>query len=291
MPLRPARRGDQVLRLVAGGVLDAIQLKPRARANVCRSHTFADGIRQVQFDEPRDHPTGDWHGLISRFRSGGCLRGARRSLSGRPRGHAANQEPIFFLGLLRLVAGIFFIGRLHPIGYAAAHNFYGNVARELVEARLGTTGEHAQVGGNFRASARLDRHVAHLLEQLDAALPKRRLHQLACFHPPDGAAGGANFRIFIAFAEDLDALAIMQHSHLLPHLGDAAEHRSRPFADESHTLPFAFWTHHPGGKGHQAEQRHSDKKLSLHAPSSNAGTLGITMAFLMVIISASRRNA
>jgi len=107
------------------------------------------------------------------------------------------------------------------------------------------------------------------------------------FHPADGAPGRSHLRVLVAFAEDLDALSVMQHADLLPHLSDSAEHRSDFFADESLSLRFVLWTEHPGSHAYQAEQRHSNEQLPFHARFTNAGTLGTTMLFPFVISSAS----
>src|SRR5437764_645282 len=80
-----------------------------------------------------------------------------------------------------------------------------------------------------------------------------------------GSVGSSNLHVFIALTEDLDTLAVMQHSHLLTHLGDAAEHGSDFFVDECFALRFPLRTKHPGEKNHKAKQRHGDEKLALHA--------------------------
>ena len=137
------------------------------------AYAFAHGIRQIQLNEARNDPSRNRDGLIAGLRGSG-LRGAR-GFSGRARGNAPDQEPIFFLSFQRF-AGILFIGGLHPLGYAASHNFDGNIARKLVETRFSASGKHAQIRGHFGAAARLHGHVADLFEQLDAALPEGRLH-------------------------------------------------------------------------------------------------------------------
>src|SRR5438874_5382954 len=110
------------------------------------------------------------------------------------------------------------------------------------------------------------------------------------FHPADRACGRSHLRVFVAFAENLDALPIVQHANLLPHLGDAAEHRSGSFAHKSLSLRFALRTEHPRGHAHHAKQRYRDEKLTLHVRSTNAGTLGTTMLFPWVMNSASLSN-
>src|SRR6059058_4715464 len=130
--LRTARRGQEVLWFVSGEIRDAIQLKPGHGADVCRRRAFSHGIRQIQFDKAGNHPAGNRYGLIPWFCGCRGFGGSRRSLSRRARGDAANQEPIFALVFLRL-AGILLIGGLHPIGYAAPHNFDRNISRELVK--------------------------------------------------------------------------------------------------------------------------------------------------------------
>src|SRR5947208_11905417 len=54
--LRTARRGQEVLWFVSGGIRDAIQLKPGHGADVCRRRAFSHGIRQIQFDKAGNHP-------------------------------------------------------------------------------------------------------------------------------------------------------------------------------------------------------------------------------------------
>src|SRR2546429_4011288 len=221
------------------GVYDAENVAGRYDPHVHVSCTWSDDSRQytlrervyvtdlqsprsyVFFSSRRRHTrcSRDWssdvcssdlnrYGLIPWFCGCRGFGGSRRSLSRRARGDAANQEPIFALVFLRL-AGILFIGGLHPIGYAAPHNFDRNISRELVKTRLGAARQYPEVGGHFRAPARLHRHVAHALEQLDATLPERRLHQLVRLDPADGAAGRSHLHVFIALAEDLDALPVM----------------------------------------------------------------------------------
>src|SRR5215469_1934443 len=107
------------------------------------------------------------------------------------------------------------------------------------------------------------------------------------FHPADGAGWRSHLGVLIAFTEDLDTLAVVQHADLLPHLSDSAQHRGDFFANECLSLRFMLWTEHPGSHTHQAEQRHSDEQLPLHARSTNAGTLGTTMLFPFTISSAS----
>src|SRR5580698_9760935 len=59
------RSGDEVLWLFAGGIGDAIELKPRDGANIGRIDAFADGIGQIEFDEAGDHPPRDWDVLVA----------------------------------------------------------------------------------------------------------------------------------------------------------------------------------------------------------------------------------
>src|SRR5262249_17075515 len=71
--------------------------------------------------------------------------------------------------------------------------------------------------------------------------------------------------VFIAPADNLDALAVMQHAHLLAHLRDAAQQGCDFFADEGFTLRFVARAEHPRRKSDQAEQGNSNEELSLHA--------------------------
>src|SRR5690349_11865710 len=64
----PARRGEQVLRHIAGFSRNTIQLKPRDWPEIRGIRTFANRIRHVQFDEARYDPSRHRHGLISGFR-------------------------------------------------------------------------------------------------------------------------------------------------------------------------------------------------------------------------------
>src|SRR5690348_9438456 len=72
LAFRPARRGKQVLRHVAGLSWNAVQLKPRDRPEIRGIRSLANRIRHVQLDEARHNPSRHGHRLVSGFR--GCLR-------------------------------------------------------------------------------------------------------------------------------------------------------------------------------------------------------------------------
>src|SRR5207248_7743682 len=71
LTFRPARRSKKVLRLVAGGIWDAVQLKPSEGTNVGGGRAFAHGIRQIQLNEARNDPSRNRDGLIAGLRGSG----------------------------------------------------------------------------------------------------------------------------------------------------------------------------------------------------------------------------
>src|SRR5712675_2387670 len=78
LPFGVAGARDQILRLVSGGTLHAVQLKPGDRPNVGGSHAFTDGLGQIEFDKAGHDPSSDGNRLITGLRSGvgfGAARG------------------------------------------------------------------------------------------------------------------------------------------------------------------------------------------------------------------------
>src|SRR6202007_1683346 len=97
----------------------------------------------------------------------------------------------------RVRACLFFVGDLHPIGGGAADNFDGSAAGELVKPRLSAAGFDTQVCGNFGAAARLNGDGGSHFQELGAALPEFRVHQIAAVHPADDAGSSADLYVFV----------------------------------------------------------------------------------------------
>src|SRR5208283_3382198 len=121
---------NEVLRMLAVVIGDAIQLEPGDRTNIGGSSAVANGVRKIQRDEASHNPSGDRNGLISWL--GGGVRGrvANSAFAGRARSDGAHKIPILFFAFLRLVGGFFFVRDLNPIGNRTTHNLNGHAARK-----------------------------------------------------------------------------------------------------------------------------------------------------------------
>src|SRR5437899_5483958 len=108
-------------------------------------------------------------------------------------------------------------------------------------------------------------YTLSLHDALPISLPQGWLHQLTALHPANRACAGSHFYIVIAFRDDIDALSVMHHSHLLADLGDTVQERRDFFADKRFALRFALWAKDPGDQRHQRQQRHGNHEFPLHA--------------------------
>src|SRR5208283_2009479 len=126
----------------------------------------------------------------------------------------------------------------------------GHAARKLVQARLSAAWQDAQIRGDFRAPASLDRHNASLLEKLFAALPQVRLNQVTAIHPAGETGGRADFDTVVAAGKDFDAVAIEQNAGLLADLSDAAPKSDGAFADVGLAEKFVFGPEEPSEQSH-----------------------------------------
>ena len=266
LALRPARAGSEVLRVIAFAIGDAIEFEPGERANVGRLSAFTHRVRQVERDKSPYNPAGDGDGLVSWLRGIGDGRIADYAFTRRTRGDTPDEEPVLFFCFGRLPS-FFFVGNLDPIGGGSADDFNRRVAGELVQARLIAAGFDTQVSGNFCTPTPLNRDGRGQLDQLGTALPEFRLHQIVAVHPSNDAGSRANFHIFVAARQYIHVIAIEQHANLFADLGDAAPKRDAALADVGVADGFVLGTKNPGKQRHNAEQRHRDKQLPLHAES------------------------
>jgi hypothetical protein len=256
--------GDEILRFLAGGVGDAVELEPRDGADVCRVDTFADGIRQIELDESRDDPSRDRNVLIARLCRGVVFGGACRGFSRRTRRDGTDEIPVFLFGW-SVGTGVFFVGGLHPVGDRAAYDIHRHAAAELIEARFGASGSDAKVGLHFGAAVGLRRDGLRLLKQFGAARPERWLKQNAAVDPADFTAGGADFYVVVAAREDFDVVAVVERVHRFADLGDAAPKRDAALADVAVAERFVLGAKEPSDDGDDDEERDGDEELALHA--------------------------
>ncbi len=264
LAFRAADSGDKILRLVAGRIGNAVEFEPGERPNIRRRDAFADRIGQVKLDKSSNDPAGYGNRLVTRLRRG-SIHGARGGLGRRARSKTAHKKPVFLLGSFGLSGGFPLVGYLNPIGNGPADDFERNAPAELVQPRLGTAGLDTKVGGDFGAAARLHGHAANRVEELYAAQPQGRFHEIAVLDPPDGAGSRTNFAVVIPLAEDIHTFAIVQRAERLANLSDAAPHGDAALADERFAKRRVTRPQSPGHKRDQGEKGHSDEKTALHA--------------------------
>ncbi len=233
LAFRAVSAGNEILRVVALGISDAVEFEPGEGAHVGGVGAFSNSIGDIEGDESGNDPAGDGNGLIAGLRCGGNGRIAHDAFAGRTSGDTTNEEPIFFPGDIGVFGSFFLVGDLHPIGDGTAEDFKFSATAELVEARFGASRRNAKIGGGFGAAASLDRQDFGLFEELSAALPKFRLHQITAINPSGEAGSGANFYVVVAASEDFDAVAVEKHTKLLAHLSDATPESDAAFADIS----------------------------------------------------------
>src|SRR5208283_4643208 len=65
LSFRAAGAGNEILRVIAIGIGNAIQLKPSQGTHVRGIGAFPDSIRYIKGYEPPDDPAGDGNGLIA----------------------------------------------------------------------------------------------------------------------------------------------------------------------------------------------------------------------------------
>ena len=88
---------DEVLRMLAVVISDAIQFKPGDGTNIGGAGAVANGIRKIQRNEASDNPSGDRNGLIPGLRGGVRGRIANGAFTGRAsrQWRAPETNPLF----------------------------------------------------------------------------------------------------------------------------------------------------------------------------------------------------
>ena len=252
-------------------VRHAIEFEPGNRADIGGSRALAYRVRQIQRDEACNHPAGDGDRLISRL-CGRCHRRvAHHSFTRGSRCHSLDQVPILLLLRFILCGHFLFVGDLSPIGDRPAENLYFDAASELVEARLGAARLDAKVGCCLGAAARLNDHRLGLRQQLLAAFPQLRLHQVTTIDPPNRAVRGADLDVVVPAGEHVHALSIIENANLLVHLRHAAQKRKRALTHISGAERFVLGSEIPSQQRHHAQQRHCNQELALHLSSISEG--------------------
>src|SRR6266849_581569 len=99
LALAAAGPRDQILRLLAGGIGDPVELKPGHYAQRRRGGIVADGAGQLELDKARQHPAGYPSRLVAFRRD--ALRSPRTA---RACGQPTHQTPIFAAGFLFVLA-------------------------------------------------------------------------------------------------------------------------------------------------------------------------------------------
>jgi hypothetical protein len=283
-----ARSGHEILRLFAGRIGYTVEFKPGDRPDIRGSEAFAYGIGKIELHEAGHDPTCDGDALVAWLRSGVCFGGARCGFTRRTGSYSANEVPVFFLVLVsRIVRGLFIVGDLSPIGYAAADDFDGNAAPKLIEAGLGAARLDAKIGLHFRAAVGLDGDSLGLLEELGAAAPERRLEELAAIDPADLSGSGTNFHAVVAASQDVYVVAVVEGIDRLAHLRHTAPKRDAALADVRVAEGFVLGPQQPSRDNDQKEQRHRDQQLTLHCapPAMRSKTRAIPTLLLAPCVS------